>query len=130
MQKKDFKKGQTVWVYLTGNAARYVQTGEQRIEEWEVILVGRKYITAKSKKYNWKEARFEIDRDFRQVYDRGTVDYILYLSKEDILQELYMSKLGKYIKNAMRYGDRLVNQISLEDLKTIESIIKKYEKEE
>lgn len=107
MQKKDFKKGQTVWVYLTGNAARYVQTGEQRIE-----------------------ARFEIDRDFRQVYDRGTVDYILYLSKEDILQELYRSKLGKYIKNAMRYGDRLVNQISLEDLKTIESIIKKYEKEE
>lgn len=36
MEKKDFHKGQTVWIYLVGNAARGTKTLEERIQEWEV----------------------------------------------------------------------------------------------
>lgn len=34
MKKKDFHKGQTVWIYLVGNAARGTKTLEERIQEW------------------------------------------------------------------------------------------------
>lgn len=35
VKKKDFHKGQTVWIYLVGNAARGTKTLEERIQEWE-----------------------------------------------------------------------------------------------
>ena len=47
MKKEGFKVGQTVYVYLIGDAARRKKTDEKRIEEWEVISIGRKYIKAK-----------------------------------------------------------------------------------
>ena len=61
MKKEDFYKGQTVWVYLIGNAARGKKTTEERIQEWEVVKVGRKYITAKPKSGGW-EQRFDIEK--------------------------------------------------------------------
>ena len=45
MEKKDFYKGQTVWVYLVGNAALRCPSQEKRVQEWEVLSIGRKYIT-------------------------------------------------------------------------------------
>ena len=49
MRKEDFKKGQAVWLYLVGNAARGKKDKEERIKEYEVISVGRKYITVQPK---------------------------------------------------------------------------------
>ena len=46
MDLKDFKVGQTVWVQLTGNEARG-KHGDELIEEWEVVTVGKTYIHAK-----------------------------------------------------------------------------------
>ena len=43
MKKEDFKVGQTVWIYPIGNAARDVKAEEERIEEWEVVTIGRKF---------------------------------------------------------------------------------------
>ena len=49
-KKEDFTKGQTVFIYMVGNAARCCKPGiESRIQEWEVKTVGSKYITAVEK---------------------------------------------------------------------------------
>lgn len=36
-KKENFSKGQTVFIYVVGNAARYCKPGiENRIQEWEL----------------------------------------------------------------------------------------------
>lgn len=89
-KKENFSKGQTVFIYVVGNAARYCKPGiENHIQEWEVKTVGSKYITAVNKKCSFREAKFSIENDFRQVYERGTADYILFLTKEEIYRMCY-----------------------------------------
>ena len=64
-KKEDFTKGQTVFIYMVGNAARCCKPGiESRIQEWEVKTVGSKYITAVEKKCSFREAKFSIENDF------------------------------------------------------------------
>lgn len=101
MKKEDFYKGQTVWVYLTGNAARGRKTTEERIQEWEVLKVGRKYITAKPKVGGW-EQRFDIENNFRHVYTYGTSDYELHLTEEEIYEEVERQNRIEYIEQFCR----------------------------
>ena len=44
MEREDFHKGQKVCVYLIGNAAIRKKTDEERIKEWTVSSIGRRYI--------------------------------------------------------------------------------------
>lgn len=125
MKKEDFHKGQTVWVYLTGNAARYCKTEEDRVREWEVISVGRKYITAKPKAGGWEE-KFDIQNNFRHVYDRGTEDYILYLTKEEILKKNKRYKNIEFIEKCCRWDKSVHKKLSDEDLETVVEIFKRY----
>ena len=68
-QKSDFKKGQKIYLYVTGNKARRTKPGiENRIREAVVKTVGRKYITGGYPDRQYCEAKFEIDNDFRQFY--------------------------------------------------------------
>lgn len=130
MGKKDFHKGQTVWIYLVGNAARGIKTLEERIQEWEVVSVGRKYITCRDKNCSWREAKFDIDNDFRHVYKYGTADYILHLSKEDILNEIHKSTLISNILDTVMYSKSKIRKMSVEDLEVINEILSKYEETE
>ena len=127
MEKNDFHKGQTVWIYLVGNAARYTKTLEERIQEWKVVSVGRKYITCRDKNCSWREAKFDIDDDFRHVYKYGTADYILYLSKEDILNEIYKNTLISNIVYTVMYNRSRIRKMSVDDLEVINDILKRYE---
>ncbi len=127
MEKKDFHKGQTVWIYLVGNAARGTKTLEERIQEWEVVSVGRKYITCRDNNCSWREAKFDIDDDFRHVYKYGTADYILYLSKEDILNEIYKNTLISNIVNTVVYNRSRIRKMSVDDLEVINEILKRHE---
>ena len=126
MRKEDFHKGQTVWVYLIGNAARGRKTTEELIQEWEVLKVGRKYITAKSKSGGW-EQRFDIENNFRHVYTYGTSDYELYLTKEEIYEEIERSNRIEHIKQFCRWERRNLNKMSDDDLLAVVEIFKKYE---
>lgn len=61
-KRDDFQKGQTVYVYVVGDAAKYCAPGiENRIQEWEVKTVGTKYITVVDKKCSFREAKFSIE---------------------------------------------------------------------
>lgn len=125
MKKEDFHKGQTVWVYLTGNASRGRKTTEERIQEWEIIKVGRKYITAKPKNGGW-EQRFDIENNFRHVYTYGTSDYELYLTKEEIYEKIERLNRIEYIEQFCRWERRNLSKMSDDDLFAVVEIFKKY----
>lgn len=125
MKKEDFYKGQTVWVYLTGNAARGRKTTEERIQEWEVLKVGRKYITAKPKVGGW-EQRFDIENNFRHVYTYGTSDYELYLTKEETYEKIERLNRIEYIEQFCRWERRNLSKMSDDDLFAVVEIFKKY----
>lgn len=125
-KKSDFKKGQIVYLYAIGNAARSTKPGiENRIKEAVVKTVGRKYITVEDPKCRWWEAKFEIDYDFRQYYEYGSVDYILYLSKEEIYEEIKRRRLWNYVEDAVRTTS-VMSKVSKEDLEKIADIVSKY----
>lgn len=126
MKKEDFYKGQTVWVYLVGNAARGRKTTDERIQEWEVLKVGRKYITAKPK-VGGSEHRFDIENNFRHVYTYGTSDYELYLTKEEIYEKIERLNRIEYIEQFCRWERRNLSKMSYDDLLAVVEIFKKYE---
>ena len=126
LRKEDFHKGQTVWVYLIGNVARGRKTTEERIQEWEIIKVGRKYITAKPKNGGW-EQRFDIENNFRHVYTYGTSDYELYLTKEEIYEKIERLNRIEYIEQFCRWERRNLSKMSYDDLLAVVEIFKKYE---
>ena len=123
MEIKDFKVGQKVWVRLTGNASRG-KNGNDLIEEWEVVSVGRKYVKAKKVGYShsW-EIEFE-KRGYSERFVQKTntcVDYVIYESKQAILDELEASNLERKIYDFFKnYGNK---NISLEQLREISKII-------
>lgn len=125
LRKEDFHKGQTVWVYLIGNAARGRKTTEERIQEWEIIKVGRKYITAKPKNGR-REQRFDIENNFRHVYTYGTSDYELYLTKEEIYEKIERLNRIEYIEQFCRWERRNLSKMSDDDLFAVVEIFKKY----
>lgn len=126
MKKEDFYKGQTVWAYLVGNAARGRKTTEERIQEWEVLKVGRKYITAKPKVGGW-EQRFDIENNFRHVYTYGTSDYELHLTEEEIYEEVERQNRIEYIEQFCRWGRGKLCKLSDGELLAVVEIFKQYE---
>ena len=126
MRKEDFYKGQTVWVYLIGNAARGRKTTEERIQEWEVLKVGRKYITAKPKAGGW-EQKFDIENNFRHVYTYRTSDYELYLTEEEIYEKVERENRIEYIERFCRIGRRNLCKLSDGELLAVIEIFKQYE---
>ena len=126
MKKEDFYKGQTVWVHLVGNAARGRKTTEELIQEWEVLKVGRKYITAKSKSGGW-EQRFDIENNFRHVYTYGTSDYELHLTEEEIYEEIERKNRIEYIEQFCRWDRGKLCKLSDSELLSVVEIFKQYE---
>lgn len=129
MDLKDFNVGQTVWVNLTGNEARG-KHGDELIEEWEVVAVGRKYIHARKKKgYSFatvfEKREYGYFGRFVQKTD-GCVNYILYASKTELEEELEHSRLFDEISQAFR-GFVVKHNFSLEQLRKIKAIISESE---
>lgn len=126
MRKEDFKNGQTVWVYLVGNAARRVSE-DKRIEEWEVVSVGRRYITAKPISCSCPEVKFDMENNFRQKYN-CCQDYILFLQKEDIEKYLWKNETIRYIERSTSIGSGILPRMDIDDLKIVYDIFRKYDK--
>ena len=130
MDLKDFKVGQTVWVQLAGNEARG-KHGDELIEEWEVVTVGKKYIHARKKGRSFptvfEKREFGYSVKFVQKTD-GCVNYILYASKTELEEELEHSRLFDEILQAFR-GFGVKHNFSLEQLRKIKAIISESEGE-
>lgn len=124
MNIKDFKVGQAVYVELTGDASRG-KTPEQHIEEWEITSVGRKYIKACKKESGI--FRFETTFEYRENYGRFvqktdySVNYILYLTRQEIEEKHEKNRLFQEIEQRFSYGSQ--RDISLEQLRSIHGIL-------
>jgi hypothetical protein len=118
-------KGQEVWVKVIdgSNVARFYYKSsniEDRILQGEVTKVGRKYITVKFGRY--KEEQFNIEDEYRNKYTAGGADYQLYLTKQDILDEVEVETIHSEIRSA--FGDYRNNgKFTLEQLRRIRDII-------
>lgn len=121
MNIKDFKVGQTVYVELTGNASRG-KTPEQCIEEWEITYVGRKYIEALKKGSLFKTV-FEWREEYKSFVQKTaySINYVLYLTKQEIEEKQEKSRLFREIEQRFRYGSQ--RDISLEQLRAIHGIL-------
>lgn len=125
MNIKDYKVGQNVYIRLTGNAGRG-KTGEDLIEEWEVLSVGRKLIKAKRK--GWRDysaisfEQKESGYNGQFVEKTNTcVNYIMYESREAIENDLERESLLRKVSNYFNsYGEK---KISLESLRIIAELI-------
>ena len=93
MEIKDFKKGQTVYIRLTGNKSRY-KSGEELIEEWEIVSVGTKLIKAKKK--GWSDS---VARTFekRSAEKAGTNAHEILIIHQFLLPVTIKSKVVKSI---------------------------------
>ena len=125
MNIKDFKVGQTVYVELVGNASRG-KTAEQCIEEWEITYVGRKNIeTGKRHEKNGivRKRLFKYKENYGRFVQKtdGCVDYILYLTRQEIEEKHEKSRLFQEIEQRFRYGSQ--RDISLEQLRAIHGIL-------
>ena len=128
MKKEDFKVGQTAYVYLIGNAARGKNTDEERIEEWEVVSIGRKYITAKKKGSDFGEERFDSKNGFLQDARGYCHNYEIYPTKEELLKMLHRKKLRSEISICIDYHSYVFCEMTDEELETVHAILKKYER--
>ena len=126
MKKEYFKVGQTAYVYLIGNAARGKQTGEERIEEWEVVSVGRKYIQARKKGCDYGIERFDSTDGFRQDRDGYPPEYELYTTKEELFKSLWRRRTKEEIRLKIQYESYLLDRLNDEELGIIYDILEKY----
>lgn len=124
MKLKDFKVGQTVWVYLMGTA-RKNKKEEEFIEEWEVTRVGKKYVYAKKKNTNSIEVAFSKLNylPYHWIEKTNTLffNYLLYGTREELEEYLEKDHLQQIISKFFQgCGGRT---LSLLQLKQIEEII-------
>lgn len=125
-RKLDIKKGDTVYVKIEemSNAARRVKMSMNNIDEWlfegVVVSVGRKYITVKWN--DWKEAKFSIEKDYREHYTCGGADYKLYANKQEVLDEKESDIIYSQIREKFSVY-RNNHKLSLDQLKRIREII-------
>ena len=121
MDIKDFKVGQTVYVRLYGNAAEG-KSEDKIIEEWIVTKVGKKYLYAKPKEGWGRDVIFEKRRYDDNFVNKTeySISYVIYLDKQDILDEMEYFKLSSFIENEFRYSQK---QYSLDQLRRIKAII-------
>lgn len=123
MKKEDFKPGQTVYLLPVRFMAFDYLRIEKQIIETTVLSVGRKYIKVKY----CGGIRFDITNDFRQVTNYS-IDYKLYLSKEDIKADFKRRKMEERISTAFHFPNHVARKMTFDELETVFNIVKKYSK--
>ena len=123
MKKEDFKPGQTVYLLPVRFLAFDYLRIEKRIIETTVLSVGRKYITCDF----GRKIQFDITNDFQEV-TRYSVDYKLFLSKEDIKGYFKRRKMEERISTAFHFPNHVARKMTFDELETVFNIVKKYSK--
>ena len=126
MNKKDFKKGQEVVLYIAdfSDELRYMKNPSaiDRIKKGIVKSIGSKYITVINER-NW-EYKFEIDNNFLEHITAGARTYQLFLTEQDVYDYIDAQKDYDYIKdyfNSFKYTHN--HKLSPQCLKAIKDII-------
>lgn len=116
MKLSDFQKGQTV--YIRGGYRK----SDVEIREVKVQSVGRKYVTVDY----WGGMKFDATKNFVEVKNY-TPNYKLYLSREQIENEVLRGEKESKVSSSFRWENRLTEKMSDEDFDKIIEIINKYQ---
>ena len=123
MVKSDFKPGQTVYLLEVGYLKFDYRLIEKKIREVKVLSVGRKYITVDF----YGKMQFDIANDFREVTNYS-VNWKLFLSKEDIAQTVNRKKMEERIYTAFHFPNSITRKMTFEELQTVFDIVKRHSK--
>lgn len=123
MKKEDFKPGQTVYLLPVRFMAFDYLRIEKRIIEATVLTVGRKYITCDF----GRKILFDINNNF-QEFTPFSIDYKLFLSKEDIKEDFKRRKMEERISTAYHFPNHVARKMTFDELETVFNIVKKYSK--
>ena len=124
---KDLKVGQTLYLVRKGYENNTHKRELDKISKAEVIKVGRRYVTVDT---SITTKTFDYEEDFKVYYGYGykQMKEGLYLCVQDYFDELAKEDLLKEVRGFFdTYNSREYELISLEDLETINEIIKKYQ---
>lgn len=120
MTRDDFSVGQTVYLKTISNW--HDCWNREKILEATVTGIGRKYVTvAIGKDARGWECQFYIDEGFRQK-TKYSPDYVLFLSKQDILDYWQSVYLRHSIEDELkkRYGHNQYRRgVTLQTLKNV-----------
>lgn len=121
-----FKIGQEVWLKIENDSYLARHLDHSNIAEWirkgKVIKIGRKYIYVEVDNNITHVEKFSKEDDYRSFYDYGGADYQLYLTKQDILDEVESDNLYYTIKYSFNLYEK--NTFTLDQLRKIHEIIK------
>jgi len=121
---KDLKVGQTLYLVQKGYENNTHKRELDKISKAEVIKVGRRYVTVDT---DITTEIFDSQEDFKICHSYKRMKQGLYLSEKDYFDELTMADLLKKIRDFFSYSGKQCDLLRLEDLETINEIIKKYQ---
>jgi hypothetical protein len=124
-RKLNLVKDQEVIIRYINDRMRYEKDKSiENIDNWtcigKVVKIGRKYIEVNMGRYS--NEKFDIERDYEQKVNAGSPDYKIYLSKEEIIDEIKADEIYKSIRNEFD-GWKNVNKFTLNQLQRIKNII-------
>lgn len=121
---KNLKVGQTLYLVRKGYENSIHKRELDKISKAEVIKVGRRYVTVDT---DITTETFDSQEDFKICHGYKRMKQGLYLSEKDYFDELTMADLLKKIRDFFSYSGKQCDLLRLEDLETINEIIKKYQ---
>ena len=107
MKRKDFYLGQIVYVRI--KRSKYDKSGEYAItfQEYEVVKIGRKYVTVKRLNDDF-EMEFDMEDGFERSGYSYNSYYRLYLSEQHYKDEKEKYELAWWFKN--EFSNRVQNK--------------------
>ena len=106
-------------------ASRRIKISLKTKSDWifpvEVIKVGRKYITVR--KPSGIEFKFNINDEYREVYECGGADYRLYPTEDAVIEKFLANALHSKIRSAFSsYGETNYSLTQLQEIAKILNI--------
>jgi hypothetical protein len=124
-RKLDLKKDQEVVIRYMNDKIRYKKdTSIKTIDNWtcegKILKIGRKYIEVD---LGYSEpVKFDMERDYVQNVRVGSPDYKIYLSKQEIIDEIKAEEIYDTIRHDFDSWKN-ANKFTLDQLERIKSII-------
>lgn len=113
---KDFKVGQKVYVKLINNVARG-RDEDELIQEWEVVKIGKKFLTAKNGYIEYQFYKHDFYKNCLVQKTDYSPDYLLYNSLEEIKEEEKRIEkediIGRYFRSNFNLRELSNNEVNI-----------------
>lgn len=123
MNIKDFKVGQTIYLKKVGNVASGIDENsiEDHILEEKVLKIGNKYIYLEGARFDRMKFGIGHHDIIMDISEYSSNYYYLYLTKQEIYDELEFNNLESKIKEYFSFGS--TEGLALNQLKRIIDIM-------